>query len=259
MWDTWTEIRSAYEGNFMERFSPGSMTKTLSESTPKVLFQHGRDQLIGDKPLGTITRLEPDSTGAFYEVELLDTAYVRELVPGLRADLYGASHRFSVVQEDFVQRPKRSDYNPRGIPERTVTEARVMEFGPVTFGAYPTATAGIRSMTDEFLFDALAEDPERLRALCTRAGISLNGVDTPFVTGTYGDGVVINFGAPNTTFDVTRFNSSSASFVASRDVEPEEPAPTTPTPDEPEPPGATTPSDRGLFLFTDPPEHLKRS
>jgi HK97 family phage prohead protease len=219
VWDQWTEIRSAYEGNFMERFSPGAMTKTLSESTPKVLFQHGRDNTVGDKPLGAVTRLEPDATGAFYEVALLDTSYNRDLLPGLEAGLYGASFRFSVVREDVVQRPAKTDYNPRGIPERTVQEARVAEFGPVTFPAYAAATAGIRSMTDEFLFDALVEDPERLRELLRSARIDLAEIF----------------------------------------LEPEEPAPTTPEPDEPEPSVATTRSGRDLFLFTTPPSHLKAS
>lgn len=176
VWDQFTEIRSAYEGNFMERFAPGSMTKTLAESTPKVLFQHGKDPQVGDKPLGTIQRLSPDAQGAAYEVALLDTSYNRDLLPGLEAGLYGASFRFSVVREDVVQRPPKSDYNPRGIPERTVQEARVMEFGPVTFPAYAGATAGIRSMTDEFLFDVLAANHEHLEQLAGRSRISLAGL-----------------------------------------------------------------------------------
>lgn len=257
VWDQWTEIKSAYEGNFMERFAPGSMTKTLSESTPKVLFQHGRDNQIGDKPLGTIVRLEPDGDGAYYEVALFDTAYNRELVPGLEAGVYGASHRFSVVREDVVQRPKKTEFNPRGIPERTVQEARVMEFGPVTFPAYAGATAGLRSMTDEFLFDALAENPERLRELCVRSGISLNGLNTNATSN--GAGITINY----TTSGAEVPNPMKLWVPDEREtLEPDASERTTPdeTPGiEPEPPEATTHSDRGLFWFTEPPAHLKRS
>src|SRR6266540_707466 len=54
----WTEIDSLYEGHFMERFAPGAITRSLAERTPKVLFQHGRDPEIGDKPLG-----KPDVVG----------------------------------------------------------------------------------------------------------------------------------------------------------------------------------------------------
>lgn len=169
VFDQWTRISSSWEGTFMERFAPGAFTKTFKESTPKVLFQHGKDPQVGDKPLGTIRSISEDAQGAAYEVELLDTAYVRDLIPGLEAGLYGASFRFSVVKEDFDPNPKRSAHNPDGIPERTVREARVMEFGPVTFPAYAGATAGMRSMTDEFLISRLAADPERLASLITSA------------------------------------------------------------------------------------------
>lgn len=141
----------------MERFDPGSMNKTIAESRNrmKVLFQHGKDPHVGEKPLGPIITLEPDELGARYEVDLLDTSYNRDLAEGLRAGLYGASFRFQVVLEDFVNRPRRSAHNPHGLPERTVREARVREFGPVSFPAYPEASAGMRSLTDDFLRLAL--------------------------------------------------------------------------------------------------------
>src|SRR5205823_2500044 len=89
----------------------------------------------------------------------------RELIPGLDAGLYGASFRFKVMREEVVDEPGPSDANPHGLKERTVKEAKVMEFGPVTFPAYTGATAGVRSLTDRFLFDALERDPTRAREL----------------------------------------------------------------------------------------------
>ncbi len=150
VWNQWTEINSAFEGNFMERVAPGAFKKTFAEgrSGMRALFQHGRDPQVADKPLGPIDVLREDDQGAYYEVPLLDTAYNRELVPGLKAGLYGASFRFSVVREDMNTEPERSAANPEGIPERTIREAKVMEFGPVTFPAYAGATAGVRSITD---------------------------------------------------------------------------------------------------------------
>lgn len=155
VFNTWTEINSRHEGRFLERFSPGSFAKTLQENRAKVrpLFQHGRDPQVGDKPLGPVVELREDDTGVYYEVPLLDTSYCRDILPGLRAGLYGASFRFRVVKEDVVKRPVRSAYNPDGLPERTVTEAQVFEFGPVTFPAYDAATAGVRSLTDDFRAD----------------------------------------------------------------------------------------------------------
>lgn len=48
----------------------------------------------------------------------------------------------------------RSDYNEAGLPERTITEARVLEFGPVSFPGYEGAVAGVRSLTDRFVLRA---------------------------------------------------------------------------------------------------------
>jgi HK97 family phage prohead protease len=148
-----TEIDSIFEGHFIERIAPGAFRKTFSEQREqmRVLFQHGFDPVVGDKPLGPIDDIGEDDVGARYSVPLIDTSYNRDLVPGLKAGLYGASFRFRVIREDFNREPEPSDSNPEGLPERTIREAQVSEFGPVTFPAYPTATAGMRSLTDRFL------------------------------------------------------------------------------------------------------------
>ena len=146
----WTEIDSVVEGHFMERIAEGAFIRSFDETKPKVLFQHGHDPNIGDKVLGIPTVLEEDDGGARYEVPLFDTEYNRELIPALRAGAYGASFRFRVDHEDVVKDPERSEHNPDGIPEKTIRAATVYEFGPVTFHAYAGATAGARSLTDEF-------------------------------------------------------------------------------------------------------------
>lgn len=163
----WTEIDSIFEGRFMERIAPGAFKKTIAEQRQsiKVTLNHGHDPHFGDKPLGPIEVLREDETGGYYEVPLIDTSYNRDLVPGLEAGLYGSSFRFRVVKESLNEEPERSDSNPDAIPERTITEAQVFEFGPVTFPAYEGATAGVRSMTDEMIFERMASNPERMREL----------------------------------------------------------------------------------------------
>jgi len=173
VFNTWTEIDSMWEGNFMESLAPGAFRKSFRPENRdgiKVLFQHGMDPQIGDKPLGRHTDLREDEVGAYYEVPLLDARYVREdIQPGLEADLYGASFRFRVMREDIQKEPKPSDSNPKGLPERTIREVELFEFGPVTFPAYPDASAGVRSMTDAYvlrtIFGRVDEDPERAREL----------------------------------------------------------------------------------------------
>lgn len=168
VFDDWYEVDSVWEGHFRERVAPGSARKTIAEnrSDIRALFQHGLDFSIGDKPLGPIADLREDETGVYYEVPLLDAKYVRDdILPGLEAGLYGASFRFKVMREEWVDEPKRSAHNPDGIPERTIKEFRLFEFGPVTFPANPTATAAVRSLTDEYIVDRFRSRPDRLREL----------------------------------------------------------------------------------------------
>jgi HK97 family phage major capsid protein/HK97 family phage prohead protease len=154
----WTEISSIFEGNFMEQVAPGAFTKTIKENTPnmRALFEHGRDPQIGNKVLGPIADIRDTENGPMAEVPLLDTSYNRDLLPGLRAGVYGSSFRFKVIREEFNRDAEQSDYNPDGLPERTILEAKVMELGPVTFPAYAGATAGVRSLTDDFMFGRFA-------------------------------------------------------------------------------------------------------
>jgi HK97 family phage prohead protease len=163
----WTKIDSAYEGKFYEQCAPGTFQKTFNENRHNMrsLFNHGKDPQVGDKVLGPIEVLREDDVGAYYEVPLLDTSYNRDLIPGLEHGLYGASFRFRVHRQKIDKTAQRTEMNPDGLPQRTLTEVSVKEFGPVTFPAYEGATAGMRSMTDEFMLANLLSDPQRLARL----------------------------------------------------------------------------------------------
>lgn len=130
----------SWEGQFTERIAPGAFRKTLNESGDrvKVLFNHGFDPSIGDKPLGKPKVMRETSRGLWVEVPLDDTSYNRDLVASLRSGaLDGMSFRFSVVREDIDD----SDT----LPVRTLREVKLYEFGPVTFPAYAATTAGVRA------------------------------------------------------------------------------------------------------------------
>jgi len=165
VFNQWTEIDSIFEGRFMESIAPGSFTKTIAENRDamRILLNHGHDAL-GNQVIAALTDLREDKIGAHYEAELLEGVPAL-VVSGLRKGQYGSSFRFDVVREDFNAEPKASDHNTEGIPERVIREARVYEFGPVTFPAYSGATAGVRSLTDEFLFERLARAPKFARAV----------------------------------------------------------------------------------------------
>lgn len=158
--DSWYEIDSWLEGHFVERTVKGAFAKTIKEnrSGVKVAFDHGYDLQIGDKPLGPIEELREDDEGPYYEVPLLDTDYNHDFVlPALQGrtmdgrkfgSTLGASFRFRVTRDEWVMEPKKSTYNPEGVPERTIREVRLFEFGPVVYPANPEASAGVRCLTD---------------------------------------------------------------------------------------------------------------
>jgi HK97 family phage prohead protease len=175
VFDSWYEVDSFWEGLFLERVAPGAFAQTIAEDMPgmRVLFDHGFDPQIGNKVLGPIESLSEDATGPLYAVPLFDTSYNRDLLPGLRADpsVYGSSFRFRVMEESWVDEPEVSDDNPKALPERTITRAKVMEFGPVTFPANPEATAQMNSATDQFYDQLRQRDTSLYQAAARAAGL----------------------------------------------------------------------------------------
>lgn len=151
--DQWSEINSMWEGNFLERTEMGAFAKTIKESRAsiRVLYDHGHDPEIGNKPLGPIRELREEQYGPYYEVPLIDTNYNRDfIIPALDAELLGASYRFRVIREEWNEEPGESAHNPKGLPERTIKEAQLFEFGPVTFPAFEGASAKLRSISDRY-------------------------------------------------------------------------------------------------------------
>lgn len=135
-WNEWTDVR----GVWVERFAPGSW-----EGTPKIIHEHGMDPGLGRKPIAALRSLTYDDTGAQYEADLLEAPYVETLMPGLRAGLYGASFHFSALDQQINRRPGKSEHNPNGLPEITVTRAKIHEISTTTFPYYQGSTASVRS------------------------------------------------------------------------------------------------------------------
>lgn len=178
VFNRWFEIDSWFEGHFLERVAPGSFKRTFDHwrdsNDPhriQVLLEHGYDPTVGDKPLGVAESLSEDKTGASYEATLFDASYVRDLLPALRAGVYGSSYRFRVISDSWDYEPGTSEHNPDGIPERTITEQQVFEFGPTVFPANPHATAGLRSLTDHYYEQLRAANPRAYDEFVRRATI----------------------------------------------------------------------------------------
>lgn len=134
----------SWEGQFIEQIAPGAFRKTLKERGDqiKVLFNHGMDPSIGDKPLGKPSVQKEDSYGLAVECPLDDTSYNLDIKALLRSGaLDGMSFRMSVVNDKWTY-PADGE---NGLPVRTITEIRLYEWGPVTFPAYAATQAGVRS------------------------------------------------------------------------------------------------------------------
>lgn len=175
VFDAWYEVNSSWEGNFVERIAPGAFARSIKErgQTIKAQFDHGHDPWIGNAVLGPFNELREDKTGGYYEIGLIDTDYNRDrVIPQAEAGLLGASFRFSVRDEQWNDKPTRSAHNPQGIPERTITDCDLYELGPVVFPASQSATAGLRSTTDEFI-ERFFQDPLFVARFTERAGVTV--------------------------------------------------------------------------------------
>jgi HK97 family phage prohead protease len=178
VFDEWAKIDSRVEGQFMERVAPGSFAQTIKQnrSRIRVIYDHGQDPRFGRHPLGPIQELREDQRGPYYEVPLLDNSTNRDLLPGLRAGVYGTSFKFRAVKVDRPVYPtKETEWNPDRWEERTIRELEMVEFGPTPFPVYAGPTAGVRSLTDEYRITQLGIDPEQLRALLTSIALPTDG------------------------------------------------------------------------------------
>jgi phage head maturation protease len=168
-YDVWYEVNSWWEGNFMERTVRGAFAKTMTErgGQVKCLLNHGMEFDIGDKPLGVPIMLSEESDSARMDAACLDTSYMRDqVIPGVRAGAYGSSFMFEVLGETWDKEPAESDTNPRALPERTITQVRLYEDGPVTWPANPSATSEMNSAgTDQFMNALRSRDQARYDAL----------------------------------------------------------------------------------------------
>ena len=191
--NTWYRIDSFWEGSFMERTIPGAFKRTInahnaaqSEDAHRIrsMFNHGQDWQIDQKLLGDVVRATEEKDSPLLVVDLWDTSYNRDLLPGLRSGAYGSSFMFQTIRDSWDYEPEASDHNPEGLPERTLEEVRTFEAGPVTWPASPTASAGMRcsSATDAY-YEALARrDPSRVDGMRSRL-LALRSA-SPALTGT---------------------------------------------------------------------------
>lgn len=153
------EIES-FRGSFTETVLPGAFRKTLSERREQiqVLFNHGADPAFGQIPLGRPEVIREDDHGLYVEVPLFESQRNDEIIAAANS---GALRGMSI---QFM--PKKDKWN-RDRTERTIHEAALYEFGPVTFPAQPAAVMETRCATcraETLEHESRAPTPDESRA-----------------------------------------------------------------------------------------------
>jgi hypothetical protein len=161
----WSEVNSVIEGHFLERFAPGSLRKSLTESVSRVkgYFEHGRSQMFDRTPIMDIRRTWETDSAPYYTAGLLK-GLPEWMHDGIRKGLYGTSVGATPVQVSRDQSPQPSEHNPDGIEERTYTEVRVHDISLTPAPHYDGAVV-LRSITDELAVGTLVKHPDRLLQL----------------------------------------------------------------------------------------------
>ena len=139
--------RTQIYSDLYEIILPGAASEFLaSEPDIRCCFNHDRNYILGRTKSGTLSVRE-DPNGVFYEVQVPDTQWARDLSANMeRGDIDGSSFTFG-VNPDGETVTKQAD----GTYLREIRKlAIVAELGPVTMPAYPTTTANVRSAQETY-------------------------------------------------------------------------------------------------------------
>lgn len=131
--------RDSSDLGFIEQVDPGAFDKTLREADVRGLGNHDPNWLLGRTKSGTM-RLRSDRDGLYYEIDVntQDPDGQRALAKVQRGDWDGASFSFQTIRDEW-----NWDTSP---PQRRLLEVSLIDVGPVTFAAYPDATAASRAL-----------------------------------------------------------------------------------------------------------------
>jgi uncharacterized protein len=125
---------------FREVIKPGACLRSLSDVDLQVDMHHDSSKILGRKSAGTAT-FGDDAVGTWYEADLPDTSYGRDLKISLdRKDIPGSSFEFCTVEDSW------SEPDAQGVMTRTLHDIHVFTMGPVTNPAYRDTTAACRAL-----------------------------------------------------------------------------------------------------------------
>lgn len=125
-------------GGFREIVAPGAFAATIVEDDIRALFNHDPSMILGRNRARTL-RLQEDSRGLAFEVDLPDTQLARDLAVSIeRGDISGNSFGFQTLEDRW----ERTDSGEL----RTLVRVRLADISPVTYPAYPQTDLAMRSL-----------------------------------------------------------------------------------------------------------------
>lgn len=131
--------------DMVERIMPGAFDRAISEQHDvRGLFNHDPNHVLGRTKSGTM-KLSIDAKGLAYEIEPGDTGVSRDVQIHLeRGDVSGSSFSFVPTEAQWIEQVK----DGKTIYIREVRSVDLYDVGPVTFPAYESTTAGVRSQEE---------------------------------------------------------------------------------------------------------------
>ena len=135
-------------GGFYERIQPGAFAQTLPSADVRALWNHDPNFPLGRTKAGTL-QLSEDETGLAFEIDPPDTSYARDLMVSMRrGDVDQMSFGFITVRDKWEQIGEQVI--------RTLLEVELFDVSPVTYPAYPTTSAAVRSQLESFTAESQA-------------------------------------------------------------------------------------------------------
>ena len=124
---------SEWMGGFYEQIAKGAFDDVMDNDT-RAYFNHDENLLLGRVSSGTL-RLSSDERGLYYEVDLPNTSYAKDLVELMkRGDVNQSSFAFLIESDRWEER----DGKTYRIIEKV---SRLLDVSPVAQPAYPDATS----------------------------------------------------------------------------------------------------------------------
>ena len=125
-------------GYFRESIKPEAVADDIQAQDVRALWNHNSDYPLG-RTMNDTLKLSKDSTGLLFEITPPDTSWGRDALESVRrGDVSGMSFGFFVKADKWSQQDKP-------LPLRELLEIELLEVSPVTFPAYPSTSAKVRS------------------------------------------------------------------------------------------------------------------